>query len=59
MHELDELCRGELGEFAMVRSLILMIFAIGVMRLHDLVELTDSSYGEPAGIRFCAWCARW
>ena len=42
MHELGELCRGELGEFAMVRSLILMIFAIGVTRLHDLVELRDS-----------------
>ena len=44
---LASFCRGVLGEFAMVRSLILMNFALGAMRLHDLVELSDSSSGEP------------
>ena len=44
---------GELGEFgslvsfAVVRSLIMMNFAICAMRLHDIVELSESSSGEP------------
>ena len=30
---LASFCRGELGEFAMVRSLIMMNFALGAMRM--------------------------